>query len=76
MMTVVSVVVFMGAFAGAVGVIALSLAPQWHRIVRLAAGHVEQPFAPLAALAHAERRIAVRRWATASGTAPSWREAA
>ena len=63
MMAVLDIVVFAGAFASAIGVIALSVAPQWGRIVRLAAGHVEQPFAPLTALAHAERRIAVRRWA-------------
>ena len=66
MMTVLSVLVFLGAFAVSVGVIAASVAPHWRRIARLAAGHVEQPFAPLTALAHAERRIAVRRWATSS----------
>ena len=76
MMTVLSVLVFMGAFASAVAVIALSVAPQWRRIARLAAGHVEQPFAPLTALAHAERRIAVRRWATTAAPAPRLRAAA
>ena len=64
MMMVLSVVIFMGAFAAAVTAIALSVAPHWRRIVRLATGQVEQPFAPLSALALAERRIAVRRWAT------------
>ena len=76
MMMLVSVVVFIGALASAVAVIALSVAPQWRRIARLVMGHVEQPFASLTALAHAERRIAVRRWSTASAPAPRWRAAA
>lgn len=76
MMTVVSVVVFVGAFASAMGAIALSVAPQWRRIARLAMGHVEQPFAPLTALAHAERRIAVRRWSAIPVPAPRLRAAA
>ncbi|AIT05734.1 hypothetical protein MC45_04180 [Sphingomonas taxi] len=45
--------------------IAATVAPQWQRIVRLAAGNVEPAFAPLSQLASAERRIAVRRWASA-----------
>lgn len=65
MVAVVSVVVFAGAFAVAAGVIAATVAPQWQRIVRLAAGNVEPAFAPLSQLASAERRIAVRRWASA-----------
>lgn len=76
MMTVLSVVVFMGAFASAIGVIALSVAPQWRRIARLAMGHVEQPFAPLTVLSHAERRIAVRRWSATPGPAGQLRAAA
>ncbi len=40
------------------------------RIARLALGHVEQGFAPLGQLAQAERRIAVRRWASAPVPAP------
>ncbi len=76
MMTMMSVLVFMGAFATALGVIAMAIAPQWQRIARLAMGHVEQPFAPLTALAHAERRIAVRRWSATSAAAARWREAA
>jgi hypothetical protein len=76
MMTVLSVVIFMGAFAAAVAAIVLSVAPQWRRIVRLATGHVEQPFAPLSALALAERRIAVRRWAATSAPALRMRAAA
>jgi hypothetical protein len=65
MVAVVSVLVFSGAFLVSVGVIAATVAPQWQRIVRLAAGHVEPAFAPLSQLASAERRIAVRRWASA-----------
>ena len=65
MVAVVSVLVFAGAFAVAAGVIAATVAPQWQRIVRLASGHVEPAFAPLSQLALAERRIAVRRWASA-----------
>jgi hypothetical protein len=66
MMIVLSVVVFVSAFVSAVVVIALSVAPQWHRIARLAMGHVEQPPTPLTALVQAERRIAVRRWSAMS----------
>ena len=65
MVAVVSVLVFAGAFAVAAGVIAATVAPQWQRIVRLASGHVEPAFSPLSQLASAERRIAVRRWASA-----------
>lgn len=65
MTAIFGVIVFTGAFALSVGVIAASVAPQWRRIARLAAGNVEPTFMPLAALAGAERRIAVRRWASA-----------
>jgi hypothetical protein len=65
MVAAVSVLVFVGAFLTAVGVIAATVAPQWQRIVRLAAGNVEPAFTPLSQLASAERRIAVRRWASA-----------
>ncbi|HEX8554388.1 MAG TPA: hypothetical protein VF695_06750 [Sphingomonas sp.] len=71
MMMVVGTLIFAGAFAVSLAVIALAVGPQWRRIGRLAMGHVEAPFAPLATLAHAERRIAVRRWASAPApTAP------
>lgn len=65
MVAVLSAMVFVGAFLAAAGVMVATLAPQWRRIVRLASGHVEPAFAPLSQLAHAERRIAVRRWASA-----------
>lgn len=65
MVAVIGVLVFMGSLALSVGVIAATIAPQWRRIARLAAGHVEPAFAPLATLASAERRIAVRRWSAA-----------
>lgn len=65
MSAVFGIVVFVGAFAASVSVIYASVAPQWQRIVRLARGHAEAGFAPLATLAVAERRIAVRRWSAA-----------
>ncbi len=65
MVAVLGIVVFAGAFLTAVGVIAATVAPQWRRIVSLASGNVEPAFAPLSQLASAERRIAVRRWASA-----------
>ncbi len=70
MMAVVSILVFTGAFALSAGIIAMAVGPQWRRIVRLALGHVEHGFAPLGQLAQAERRIAVRRWASAPVPAP------
>ncbi|WP_419808161.1 hypothetical protein [Sphingomonas sp.] len=66
MMALTATVVFMGAMALAIASMWSTVAPQWQRIARLAAGQPEQPFQPLLALAKAERRIAVRRWATAS----------
>ena len=65
MTAVLGILVFTGAFVLSAGVIAMSIAPQWRRIARLATGHIEPAFTPLAALAGAERRIAVRRWASA-----------
>ena len=59
----VAMVIFSGAMAGALLAIWSTVAPQWRRIARLAAGEVEQPFQPLHALAVAEQRIALRRWA-------------
>lgn len=65
MMAILGVVIFTGAFLLSVAVIAASVAPQWRRIARLAAGHVEPSFQPLAQVAAAERRIRVNRWASA-----------
>ncbi len=70
MHTVISIMVFSGAFTTAAVVMAATVAPQWRRILRLAAGHPETAFAPLSSLVHAERRIAVRRWASAPIPAP------
>ncbi len=64
MMALVSILVFAGAFALSVGIIASAVGPQWRRIARLATGQVDEQFAPLGQLALAERRIAVRRWAS------------
>ena len=63
MVAVISFTIFAGALAVSIGVIAMMIAPQWQRIASLATGHREMGFAPLATLAVAERRIAVRRWA-------------
>ena len=65
MMAMISILVFTGAMALACAVMWVTVAPQWRRIARLASGQVEQSFDPLEQLARAERRIAVRRWATA-----------
>ena len=70
MMAMVSILVFASAFGLSAGIIAAAVGPQWRRIVRLAAGRLEQGFAPLEQLAMAERRIAVRRWASAPVPAP------
>ncbi|WP_174285880.1 hypothetical protein [Sphingomonas bacterium] len=70
MQMVIDIMVFSGAFVAASATIAMTVAPQWHRIVRLAAGHPETAYAPLASLVHAERRIAVRHWAAAPILAP------
>lgn len=73
MVAAFSVFVFVGAFLAAAGVMFVTVAPQWRRIVRLASGHIEPAFAPLSQLASAERRIAVRRWASGSMTADGQR---
>lgn len=65
MLTVMGILIFAGAFALSAGMIAMAVGPQWRRIIHLAAGHAEQSFAPLEQLLQAERRIAVRRWASA-----------
>lgn len=64
MVAVLGFIVFAGAFLVSCAVIAMMVAPQWRRILSLATGHREEMFAPLAQLAVAERRIAVRRWAS------------
>ena len=71
MMAVAGTMVFAGAMALALGVIWFSIAPQWRRIAQLATGHVEQRFQPLEALALAEHRIAVRRWAAPADFGPA-----
>lgn len=70
MVSVLSALVFSGAFAVSVVLIVASIAPQWRRIARLASGQIEPAFTPLQTLAAAERRIAVRRWASAPVPAP------
>lgn len=70
MVAVIGSLVFAGAFALSVFVIAAAVAPQWRRILRTAMGQPEAGFAPLRELVQAERRIAVRRWASVSVPAP------
>ncbi len=64
--SIINAAIFTGAFTLSMAVIYAMVAPQWRRILSLAAGHPERSFAPLQTLAIAERRIAVRRWAAAS----------
>ena len=61
----INAAIFTGAFILSITVIYAMIAPQWRRILNLAAGNPERSFAPLQTLAIAERRIAVRRWASA-----------
>ena len=71
MVSIIGFLLFSGAMALSIGVIAASVMPQWRRIARLASGQVRGIVCtPLATLAHAERRIAVRRWASAPVPAP------
>lgn len=63
-MAVIGILILAGALAISLAVIAGMVLPQWRRIARLATGHPEPSFMPLHALAMAERRIAVRRWAS------------
>jgi hypothetical protein len=76
MIAILSVLIFTGALATSVAVIATMVAPQWRRIASLATGHLEQSFAPLQTLVVAERRIAVRRWAASAPAANRMRAAA
>lgn len=77
-MAVLSILVFAGAFALSVTLIATSVAPQWKRIVRLAMGHVEPAFTTVGTVMVADRRITVRRWASTQTLVSSrkWRAAA
>jgi hypothetical protein len=70
MVAVLSMMVFGGAFAASVAIIASSIAPQWRRILSLAAGNPEPSFAPFEMLVTAEQRITVRRWAATPAPAP------
>lgn len=67
---------FSGAASVAGATIYLSVAPQWRRILQLAAGYPETTFAPLSRLVEAEHRIAVRRSSMVARPMAGWREAA
>ena len=73
MQAVIGIMIFSGAFATAAVTIVSMVVPQWRRIMSLAAGNRETAFAPLSSLVHAERRIAVRRWASTPIPAPMHR---
>ncbi len=64
MIAVLDFAIFAVALTVSAMVIWTMVAPQWRRILSLASGHVEPSFAPLTQLTVAERRIAVRRWAS------------
>lgn len=70
MVAVMNILIFSGALAAAIGVMAATLAPQWRRVLSLAAGNIEEQFVPFGQWAIAERRIAVRRFASGSAPAP------
>lgn len=71
MMVLAGTVVFMGALALAIAVIWASVAPQWQRIMRLAAGNVERVPTSSQQLAVPESRTLVRRWRTAPSVSPA-----
>jgi NADH:ubiquinone oxidoreductase subunit 6 (subunit J) len=77
-MAVLSILVFAGALVLSVAMIAMAIGPQWQRIVRLAMGHVEPAFTTVGTVMVADRRITVRRWASAPTLVSSrkWRAAA
>ena len=76
MMQIVATLVFSGAAAASGTVIYQSIAPQWRRIVSLAAGQPETAFTPLSQLVQTERRIAVRRWSAESRPREPWVQSA
>lgn len=76
-MTVLSVVIFGGAFATTLYAFYATIVPARGRMIEALTGRRQARFEPLATLVRAERRIAVRRWAaTPRPGAPRWREAA
>lgn len=76
MMTVLGTMAFGGAAATAGYAIWASIVPHIDRVAGALRGDIAVPFTPLATLAHAERRIAVRRWAAASAPRANRRAAA
>lgn len=63
MLTGLVIFAFAGGFAAAVYTIGTTVAPRFDRIVSALRGQPVEQFAPLATLARAEHRIAIRRWA-------------
>lgn len=77
MLTVLMTAIFGAALAVVVYAIASTVAPEAGRIVEILFARPQPRFAPLSSLVHAERRIAVRRWASLPKVeSPRMREAA
>ncbi len=72
MMTVVSFAIFAGTLGVSAYAIAATIGPRFDRIIAALRGQ-SHTYAPLATLVRAEQRIAVRRWAAQSRTAPAQR---
>ena len=75
-MTFLAVSIFSAAFVIAGYAIGATLLPNLGRIADALAGRSQSQFAPLDTLVRAERRIAVRRWATNSRATTPMRAAA
>lgn len=80
MLTLLTVAIFGAALAAAAYAMLATIVPESGRIVEVLFARPQPRFAPLTALVHAERRIAVRRWASlpavSSGGSLRTREAA
>lgn len=76
MALMVSVMVFGGALSLVAYTMLTTIGSDLGRMADVLFGRQNCRFEPLATLVRAERRIAVRRWSTASPRAVRWREAA
>lgn len=76
MLTLLEYGVFGGAAATTGYALWTTIATNGEKIMKALTGRPHPRFAPLATLAHAERRIAVRRWSTGPARTVRLREAA
>lgn len=77
LMVVTTTLIFGGALVTALFAMAVTIGEGADRMLAVVSGRADAPFAPLATLVKAERRIEVRRWAGAPRVASvRWREAA